>query len=194
MNISEEAAARYNTRYRRGCDLIRGRIYLDKSPLIGRLSLWDRFCLRRAIAAFRAALEIAPRQWQCHFWIGKALQRLRDMPGTLEAFQVARSLSPENTTVAKEAAVAAIDMSNPGLAVSFLAPAIADNATDAALFHDMAIALLLLGRTGEALVNVEAAARLDPHSSTTRLAQFINEVREGKRSAPRSMRELRAGM
>jgi tetratricopeptide (TPR) repeat protein len=187
--LTEAEIARYSELYKAGNELIRGRILLDKVPLTRFVMPWDRWQLRRAVRKFAAAVEIAPRQWQCHFWIGKALQRLGDKRGAFDAFERARTIEPENLSVLKEAANAALECDQPQLAIAFLRPACNAAPADVVLRHNLALALFLLGEIDEARLLAEQVLKVDRDPMTEWLMGKITDVRLGLIRQPKTWQE-----
>lgn len=192
MQLTDDAIRRYNDLYKAGNDHIRGLIILDKQPLRSSLFPWEKWRLWRGIRKFRRALEIAPQQWQCHFWMGKAFQRLGASSDAFQAFEEARRLAPDNSSVLKEAANAALEVERPELAVAFLRPACQVAPSDVALKHNLALALFLVGNTKEAEILVREVLATDSDHNSSWLLQQIQDVRRGIESLPRSFGELKS--
>src|SRR5438309_2268475 len=149
--------------------------------------------LRRGIAQFQSALAIAPFKWECRFWIGKALQRLGHHGEALTWFGDALRQEPENASVAKEAANAALELNEHEIAVAFLRSATTINPKDPTLHYNLALALLLAGHPQDSLQAVSAAARLEAHAQTGWLMGWIEDVLAGRRPCPRTLAELGRG-
>jgi len=193
VHLSEDDVRRYNASYQKGLKLIRPEVLIDGERRSRHPGWPARRRLRRGIAQFQSALAIAPFKWECRFWIGKALQRLGHHGEALTWFGDALRQEPENASVAKEAANAALELNEHEIAVAFLRSATTINPKDPTLHYNLALALLLAGHPQDSLQAVSAAARLEAHAQTGWLMGWIEDVLAGRRPCPRTLAELGRG-
>jgi tetratricopeptide (TPR) repeat protein len=193
MQLSDQDVAVYNAYYQRAVKLIRARILIDGERRPAFPGWFARRDLKKGIQLFEAALAIAPHKWECRFWIGKALQRLGDHRNALSWFSEASRQEPDNPTIAKEAANAALELGEADLAIAFLRPATTIASRDAALHYNLGLALLMSGRPREALEATSRSAALTADKMTAWLMGWIEDVLAGRRACPKSIGELRRG-
>ena len=193
MELSEAAIAAYNACYDRGFERVRSHLLIDGERRTGNPWWLARRSLRKGIAEFEAALAIAPDMWECHFWIGKALQRLGEHRDAMSHLSQALLLEPDNPTIAKEAANEALALGEYQTGIAFLRPAVASRPDDPVLHYNLGIQLLLAGKVRDAFNEVTEAARLEAHPATGALLDLIEDVLAGRRRQPRNYVELVSG-
>jgi Flp pilus assembly protein TadD len=108
-------------------------------------------------------------------------------------FTEALRQDPENPTIAKETANAALELGQFELGVALLRPATLQRPEDPVLHYDLAVQLLLSGHPNEAYSSLEVAARLEAHRDTARLMNYVEKVLTGRKPCPRSVHELQQG-
>ena len=189
--LTDDQAREHNRVYQRGWELIKGELLIaDRTPSRGPGWLARRR-LRQAIECFDAALKIAPQGWQSLWAMGKIHQRLGELPEALGCFARAHQLQPSQPDVAREAGIAASDMGDGPAAVRFTRAAIASKPEDAGLVSNLALALLISGEIEQAkTAAAEAHARAPDDPITRTVHRIVDEVAEGKRPRPKTVREL----
>ena len=192
-DLTDEQVAQYNRIYKQAFRRVRPNILIDGESQSGRPGWLARRRLRQGIAGFEAALAIAPFKWECRFWIGKALQRLGNHQESMTWFTEALRQEPDNPTIAKEAANAALELGQFQVGIGLLRPATALRPTDPTLHYDLAIHLLLSGRPNEAYASLQEAARLEGHRHTARLMDYVEKIMTGQTPCPSSVHELKQG-
>jgi hypothetical protein len=99
--------------------------------------------------------------------------------------------SIENRTAHREGSSSALQAGNFELANDILEGAIESNPKDAVLYRSKAIALMFAGRDPEAKVCIDQSLRMDKDDQLTQcIAEILDDVANGKRSRPRSMKEI----
>lgn len=182
--------SRHTELYQQACKLTEGLLILGNDPP-GRLRRRDKKRLENAVALLVEVVELNPENWPAMWLLGKIYQRLGDYAAGLAWFSRAHRVNPDQPDVAREAAIAAMDLGRPDTAVGFCERAIETNPDDAGLHANLALALLFSQRPVEAQVVVHDALARDPADEITRnIAAIIQEVICGKRRCPRRVREL----
>src|SRR5262245_48097738 len=182
--------SRHNQLYREACALIDGLLVLhDREP--SELDERGRERLLQADGLFQEVLQIKPDNWPAMWLLGKIHQRLGDSETSLIWFTRAHELNPAQPDVAREASLAAMDLSRADEAIRFCERAIQADPEDSGLRANLALALLLAGRPEDALKEGKEALVRDPADTiTTRLVEIIQEVCQGSRPCPRHVRDL----
>jgi Flp pilus assembly protein TadD len=185
-----DSSSRHAELYQQACKLIEGLLVVgNEEP--GRLRRRDRKRLQNAASLFFEVLELNPEGWPAMWLLGKIYQRLGDHAASLAWFSRAHRVNPDHPDVAREAAIAAMDLGRPNDAVGFCERAIEASPDDAGLHANLALALLFSQRPVEAQVVVHDALTRDPADEVTRnLAAIIEDVLRGKRRCPRHVGEL----
>jgi hypothetical protein len=187
---SAQDKARHNELYRQGCSLIEGLIILDNQAP-GELDPRSRQRLQDAIAAFDEVVRINPGNWNAMWLLGKVYQRLGDYDRGLQWFSRAHRVNPDQADVAREAAIAAMDLGRPEEAIPFCERAIEAKPDDPGLRANLALALLFSAKPDEAQAVAQEALRRDPGDKiTAQIVRIIAEVLDGTRSCPHHMRDL----
>src|SRR5262249_30967443 len=120
---SDQDKARHDELYRQGCGLIEGLILLDNQAP-GPLDPRGRQRLEEAIPRFVEVVQINPGNWPAMWLLGKVYQRLEDYENGLQWFARAHRVNPDQPDVAREAAIAAMDLGRPEEAIAFCERAI----------------------------------------------------------------------
>jgi tetratricopeptide (TPR) repeat protein len=189
--LSDEEIGEFNRLYEKGWALTKGELLLsDGDPSI-KPGWFARRKLRQALSCFEAALRIVPESWQALWGMGKIHQRLGEVPEALGCFSRAHDLSPSQPDVAREAGIAACDIGDGPSAIRFTKAAIAAKPDDAGLVSNLALAYLIAGDLGQAQrAAAEAASRAPGDSVSQTVRQIIDDVAQGRRPRPRTVREL----
>jgi len=187
----EPDVARHDDLYQRARNLIEGLILLhnERPP---ELDATARQRLEDAIPLFVEVVQINPNNWPAMWLLGKVYQRLSDNERALEWFARAHRVNPDQPDVAREASIAAMDVSRPTDAIAFCERALQVKPDDPGLRANLALALLFSDRASEAHTVAAEALRRDPRDEITALiVRVIEEVLAGKRSCPHHVREVR---
>jgi tetratricopeptide (TPR) repeat protein len=181
---------RHNALYRRAYSLIRPHIFIDGESRSARPGWFARRHLRKGIALLHRALRINPNSWQSRFWVAKALQRLGDHRESMSWFSDALRLDEANSNIAKEAVVEALQVGDYKVALALVRPAAQQNPDDAALQHNLGLALLLCGRVADAHQAFTRAAAQQSDQLTARLVTLTELVLRGERPCPRTLNDM----
>jgi tetratricopeptide (TPR) repeat protein len=190
VSISEQDKARHVELYQQGCRLIEGLIILD-NLVAGPLDPSQRKRLQDAVPLFEEVVHINPANWAAMWLLGKIYQRLGEYEHGLSWFARAHRINPDQADVAREAAIAAMELGRAEEAIPFCERAIEANAEDPGLQANLALALLFSGKPGDARAVAQAALARDPGDQiTAHLARIVEEVLSGTRPCPRHVRDL----
>jgi tetratricopeptide (TPR) repeat protein len=147
--------------------------------------------LRRGVELLLRVLSINPKNWAAMWMVGKAHQRLREFELAFEWFKRADEAHPGQPDVNREAAIAAMEIDRPELAIFHCRQAIEARSDDPGLRANLALALLFSGSPCEAMDAARDALSRDPSDEITkRIVELCEEVVAGKRACPRHQREI----
>ncbi|MDB5310580.1 MAG: hypothetical protein JWO38_4782 [Gemmataceae bacterium] len=189
-STSDQAKSRHDELYRQGCSLIEGLIILsNQAP--GQLDPRHRQRLEDAIPLFVEVVQINPGNWAAMWLLGKVYQRLGDFERGFPWFARAHRVNPDQPDVAREAAIAAMDLGRSEEAIAFCERAIEAKPDDPGLRANLALALLFSGKPREARAVVQEALAQDPADTiTAHIVRIIEEVLNGKRTCPHNTKDL----
>jgi tetratricopeptide (TPR) repeat protein len=187
---SAEAMARHDRLYDEARARIEGLILIHgQQP--EELDEDGRRRLEDAIAQLREVVEINPENWAAMWLLGKVYQRLEDYDQGLQWFARAHRVNPDQPDVAREAAIAAMDLGRPEEGLPYCERAVESRPDDPGLRANLALALLFAGRPAEARTAAEDALRRDPDDEiTAQIVRIIGDVLDGRRPCPRHIRDL----
>lgn len=184
--LSDEETARHNAAYLRGWELAKPYMLVAGSPESTRLGRRGRRRLHQAIESLREALRIAPDNWPTLWALGKVYQRLGRPKDALESFRAAFALNPSHPDVAREAGATALALGDGPEAVRWCAAALAACPGDAGLVANLALAYLISGELERASATAREAVARSPHDAVSqRVLALTEDVRAGRRPAPR---------
>jgi tetratricopeptide (TPR) repeat protein len=186
----DDGRKRHDAAYQQACKLIDGLILLD-----GRTSAktdeTQKQRLNEAIPLFEEVVKLNPANWAAMWLLGKTYQRLARYDLALPWFARAHRVNPDQADVAREAAIAAMEMDRPADAIDFCRRAIQVKPDDAGLQANLALALLFAGKPEEADTVVRDALRREPKDTITQnIQRIIAEVLADKRPCPHHIRDL----
>jgi len=117
-------------------------------------------------------------------WVlGKVYQRLDDDDRGLQWFSRAHRVNPDQPDVAREAAIAAMELGRPAEAIPYCERAIESSPDDPDLRANLALALLFSGKPADARTVARVALQQDPADPITgQIVQVIEEVLDGQRT------------
>lgn len=190
VSTSDQDKTRHDELYQQACRLIEGLIiHGNQAPCP--LEPRQRERLEDAIPLFVEVVRINPGNWAAMWLLGKVYQRLDEYEHGLAWFARAHRVNPDQPDVAREAAIAAMDLGRPEEAILFCGRAIETDPDDPGLRANLALALLFSGKPGEApAVAQEALARDPTDKITAHLVRIIEEVLGGTRPCPHHMNDL----
>ncbi len=190
VSTSGQDKIKHDELYQQGCNLIEGLIILgNQDP--SQLEPKDRQRLEDAIPLFVEVTQINPSNWAAMWFLGKVYQRLSDFEQGLLWFSRAHRLNPDQPDVAREAAIAAMDLGQPEEAIPFCERAIEAKPNDPGLQANLALALLFSEKVNEARTVAQNALAGDPADEiTASIVRIIEEVLSGTRTCPHHVRDL----
>jgi len=183
--------ADHNRYFQEGGGLIKPYMRLHGAPEKSTSSSKAKAEIARGIALLDAVIAYNTNNWAAWWTIGKGHQALGEAKKSCDAFGRAYSLQRENADVAREYAAECLNLGRATEAVSVAEHAINLSANNAGLYANLALAYTISGRIADAQSTIGKSLQLDPNdeiSLALRLA--IQEIADGKRKQPRTMREL----
>ncbi|HVS63096.1 MAG TPA: tetratricopeptide repeat protein, partial [Thermoanaerobaculia bacterium] len=129
-----------------------------------------------ASSHLRRALESRPGDGEVHYLLGLTLVRVERLDEAIEAFEAALRIDAGNVLARQDLAHLLLVVGQPERALERLASAPAGPALEsvAGVRYTRALALLDVGRSAEAMVELRAAVRLDPgHSEAAALLDTL---------------------
>ncbi len=176
--------------YERGADAVRPYAHVhgqEPPPVDAR----TRRQLELGVEDLLKHQQANPSSWQALWLAGKGLQALGDTPRAAEVFGRAFALQPGQPDVAREYGLQLLHLQRFAEAEDVVRAATEAAPSDAGLVANLALVLLLRGRTEEAEATASRALGMDSKDPVTQaLLGRIREVRSGRRPAPRSLEEL----
>lgn len=147
--------------------------------------------LKKAVALFHEALNIAPENYSSKWALGKIYQVLGDHQRSLIWFEEAWALEKGNADVCRETSLAAMDCGEFSKAIDFCDKAIALNPNDAGLYCNKALALMFLKRDVEAIEAVASSLKLNPDDPITLdVRVIVHSVADGSRPRPKTIKDI----
>jgi Flp pilus assembly protein TadD len=147
--------------------------------------------LQRGIDLLNQVVSINPQNWAAMWFEGKAHHRLGNIELAYSFFSRAHGVKPDQPDVAREAAIAAMDLRRPSDAIIFCERAIEAKPQDPGLRANLALALLFNGHAEKARIIAEDALGRNPSDPITiRIVKVCEEVCAGKRDCPQHVRDM----
>lgn len=175
--------------YGRGVDLITPYMILHDEAVKNDADRPAR--LKAGIACIDRALSMVPSNWAALWVRGKAFQALDDHLQAHGSFASAYALQPENPDVGRELGVECLELGKFAEAVTIAEHLTKVAPQDAGLRANLALALLLDGQVQRAREVIAEARRQDPKDPISKtLEELINQVADGSRRQPKTLREL----
>ena len=187
---SDKIQSHHDDLYRQASGLIDGLLILgNRGP--GPLVPQHTKRLESAIPLFAEVVQINPGNWAAMWLLGKVHQRLGEHEHALAWFLRAHRLNPDQSDIAREAAITAMELGRPEEATAYCERALETNPGDPGLQANLALTFLFSGNPEAAQTVVQDALSRDPSDHiTARIARIIREVLQGKRSCPRHVKDL----
>lgn len=188
--FTEKEAEAHNALTKRAWKIIDPLIILNESPVRGMPSWFERRKLMKAISLFERAREINPGGYSSMWALGKIYQRLGDNEVAHEWFSHAHDANPDQPDVAREAALAALDIGDTASALRFCKIAIELSPDDSGLVSNLALAHLLAGDDESAFRAAEEATSRDPSDEISKsVLKFVDDVSQGRKARPKTLIE-----
>ena len=144
-----------------------------------------------AIAMLEQVTADDPDAWGAFWFHGKGLSALGRYDEAYTSFKRAFELERETEAIGRELANVCLETQRFNEAVQMAEHAATIKPDDAATIANLAICYLFCGRLNEASKSIAAAIKLAPADDTTeRIKTIINEVANGHRELPGSLRDL----
>lgn len=186
----DELHAEYNRLYEEASSAVYPLIEIHGKP-VQKLTIEQERQLRDGIDLFDRVVQLNTTNWAAMWLVGKAYQRLNEFESALKWFSRGHNVNPLHPDVAREAAIAAMELGRPTEAIGFCEKAIASKPQDPGLRANLALATLFSGDAKKAASVADEALRQDPSDKITRrIAELCEEVLAGKRSCPRHIRDI----
>jgi predicted Zn-dependent protease len=122
---------------------------------------------REAIPRLRDALRAGVRESLAGYDLARALSAAGDRAGALQTLQAIRPESPSDVESWNALGQLALQLESPSLAAAFFNGAVSAAPRSAQARRDLGVALMQMGRLGEAVAQLERAAALDPADPAT---------------------------
>jgi tetratricopeptide (TPR) repeat protein len=183
--------ADHNRYFKEGSDLITPYMRIHGVPEKSTTSSKARADITRGIALLEAVIAYNTNNWAPSWTIGKGYQALGDSDKACDAFGKAYAIQKENPDVAREYMFECLEIGRTTEAISAAEHAVNLSPKDAGLHANLALAYTLAGRITNAQTSVSKSLQIDPNDSISlTLRRVVQEIADGKREQPRTIREL----
>lgn len=140
----------------------------------------------------RVILEV-PNWWNAQWFYGKSQIALGNHEAAYQAFQHAYKYEKNVEAIPRELAGVCLELGKFDEAVSVTESALGLDPSNVELIGNLAVALLLAGRTAQARKAIDAANKLNANDSINQtISRILSEIEDGRRDLPKSLRELSA--
>ncbi|MDZ4691434.1 hypothetical protein [Terricaulis sp.] len=147
--------------------------------------------IRRAIALYDEALRIHDGRYGVWWMRGKLFQALGQEREAFISFRRAYALEPNSQQVINEMTIHAMEVGEFDFAFAAVQQGLTVFPNDLPLRARLALVQLLRGHPAEAIAAADRALEIAPNDGISRLIKRLaEEVRDGRRPQPRSMRDL----
>lgn len=181
----------HNLYFREGCALIKPYMRLTdvpEKPTDGGKAKSD---IAHGIALLNAVIAYNTKNWSAWWIIGKGYQALHESDKACAAFGKSYAIQSENPDVAREYMVECLNVGRNKEAVSVAEHAVSLSPNDAGLYANLALAYTVSGRLTDAQSAIKKSLQINPGDQITlSLQKVIQEIVDGKRPQPHTMREI----
>jgi tetratricopeptide (TPR) repeat protein len=147
--------------------------------------------IARGIALLDAVVAFNTNNWSALWIIGKGYQALGEPDKACDAFGKSYAIQRQNADVAREYMLECLNLGRTTEAVSVAEYAVSISPRDAGLYANLALAYTLAGRITDAQAIISKSLQIDPNDKISlTLRRVIQEVADGKRPQPHTMRDL----
>jgi tetratricopeptide (TPR) repeat protein len=147
--------------------------------------------ITRGIALLDAVIAYNTNNWAAWWMMGKGYQALDNHEKACDAFGKSYAIQRNNPDVAREYMNECLDLGRTTEAISAAEYAVGLSPNDAGLHANLALAYTLAGRISDTQSAINKSLGIDPNDKISlTLRQVVQEIAEGKRKQPRTMREL----
>jgi tetratricopeptide (TPR) repeat protein len=145
----------------------------------------------KAAEMLEKVLSELPNWWNALWFYGKSQLALGKYDAAYQAFQHAYRLEKNVEAILRELAGTCLELRKFDEAVSVAEAALALDPGNAELLGNLALALLLAGRTEAARKAIDAAIKIAPEDRINQtLSRLLTEIEEGRRDQPESLAAL----
>lgn len=157
----------------------------------GKVGWMKRRNIKKGLSMLQDVVVINPQHWPAIWCMGKVHQTLGDHRQALSSFEQAHQINPDQADVLREATISALESGEFKKGVVYAEWALDARPGDAGLRSNLALALVMVGQTREAMRQIEKSLADDPDDRITRgLAARVQEVLDGQRPQPRAVSDL----
>lgn len=147
--------------------------------------------IRRAIALYDEALRIYDGRYGVWWMRGKLFQALGQTREAFDSFRRAYALEPNSQPVVNEMTIQAMELGEFDVAYEATQHGLTMFPNDLPLLARLALVQLLRGHPSEAIAAADRALEVAPNDMISRhIKRIAEEVLDGRRPQPRSMRDL----
>ena len=183
--------ADHNRYFQEGSDLIKPYLRLHGVPEKSTSSSKAKADITRGIALLDAVIAYNTNNWAAWWTIGKGYQALGDADKSCDAFGKSYAIQKGNPDVAREYMFACLETGRISEAVSAAEHGVNLLPQDAGLYANLALAYTMAGRIPDAQSAINKSLQIDPADQISlTLRRVIQEIADGKRPQPRTLREL----
>lgn len=183
--------ADHNRYFQEGSGLIKPYMRLHGVPEKSTSSSKAKAEIARGIALLDAVIAYNTNNWAAYWTIGKGYQALGDSEKACDAFGKSYVIQRENADVAREYMFECLNLGRTTEAISAAEYAVSLSPNDAGLHANAALAYTLAGRIADAQAAIFKSLQIDPNDKISlTLRRIVQEIADGKRKQPRTMREL----
>jgi Flp pilus assembly protein TadD len=180
----------YNSLYEWACELTDNEMLLSGIPL-GPPGWWARKKLSKALKLFAEVVQMNPESWPSLWAMGKIYQRLGNSEASLQVLKQAHQINPQQSDVAREAGLAALDCGVAADALKFCKVAVDLAPQDAGLVANLAWAHVISGDMKTAQSTIQQAVDASPEDKISQSIQrVIGEIARGERPRPKCLKDI----
>jgi tetratricopeptide (TPR) repeat protein len=181
----------HNRYFQEGSGLIKPYMRLLGVPEKSTSSSKAKSEITRGIALLDAVIVYNTNNWAAWWTIGKGYQALGDANKACDAFGKSYAIQRENADVAREYMFECLNLGRTTEAISAAEYAVNLSPKDAGLHANLALAYTLAGRITDAQSAISKSLQINHGDKISlTLSRIVQEIADGKRPQPRTMREL----
>jgi len=183
--------ADHNQYFKEGSGLITPYMRLHGVPEKSTSSNKAKAEIVRGIALLDAVIAYNTNNWAAWWTIGKGYQALGESNKACDAFGKSHAIQRDNADVAREYMFECLNLGRTTEAIAAAEHAVSLSPKDAGLHANAALAYTLAGRIVDAQAAITKSLQIDPNDKISlTLRRIVQEIADGKRKQPRTMREL----
>jgi tetratricopeptide (TPR) repeat protein len=183
--------ADHNRYFQEGSGLIKPYMRLHGVPEKSTSSARAKAEIARGIALLDAVIAYNTNNWAAWWTIGKGYQALGDSDKACDAFGKSYAIQRGNADVAREYMFECLNLGRTTEAIAAAEYAVSLSPKDAGIHANVALAYTLAGRIADAQAAIGKSLQIDPNDKISlSLHRIVQEIVDGKRKQPHTMREL----